>query len=203
MVLSRITRTPAPATRAEQRRALIAWRAALVGSERAIAEAAIAKRLHAALESFSAETVIGVYWPIRGEPALPTLACDDFWGRRTLALPRVVARERPLEFGRWSAGCEWSFDRWGIATPNPFEAIEPDLLLIPCVGFDHRGYRLGYGGGFYDRTLAARSFATIGIAFDGAEMVDFVEHAHDRPLDLIVTEQRLLRGSQADARSRS
>ena len=70
----------------------------------------------------------------------------------------------------------------------------PDLLIVPCVGFDSRGYRLGYGGGHYDRTLSRHPVKTVGVAWDACELSDFVPGAHDRPLDVIVTESRVMPG---------
>ncbi|MCL4746977.1 MAG: 5-formyltetrahydrofolate cyclo-ligase, partial [Burkholderiaceae bacterium] len=69
-----------------------------------------------------------------------------------------------------------------------------DLIVIPCLGFDARGHRLGYGGGYYDRTLAARALATIGVAYDCLEVRGFDAQPHDRVLDWIVTESRVLAG---------
>ena len=132
---------------------------------------------------------------------MPDRAAEHVWGGRTLALPRVVGRDRPLEFGHWSTACTLQFDRWGIATPEPFRVLQPDLLIIPCIGYDRSGFRLGYGGGFYDRSLAARPIATIGIAFDACELGDFVVQDHDRPLDVIVTEQRVVYRSVPPAQS--
>lgn len=207
MVESSITRTPVDERRTAQRRALLALRAAIPAAERARAEEAIADRLGELLHALDPRAVLGVYWPIRAEPVLPDPSAVHVWGARTLALPRVVGRDRPLEFGHWPAGCALLFDRWGIATPEPFQVLQPDLLIVPCIGYDPSGFRLGYGGGFYDRTLAARPIATIGIAFDVCELSDFIAQDHDRPLDLIVTDQRVVRpparGLRKDAPRRS
>ena len=78
-------------------------------------------------------------------------------------------------------------DRFGIAVPEPFEPVRPALLVIPCVGFDRRGWRLGYGGGFYDRTLAGLDAAAVGVAFEEAEVDGFAPQPHDRRLDAVVT----------------
>lgn len=193
MVESRIPRTHPPESRREQRDRLLAWRRSWSTADRFAANERIASSLRKLVADFRGAGAIAVYWAIRGEPELPSVEARDYWGGRTLALPRVRARDEPLEFGLWERSSAISLDRWGIGTPEPFEPVEPALLIIPCVGFDRHGYRLGYGGGFYDRTLAARSIPTIGVAYDGCELIDFVPEAHDRPLDLIVTERRVIR----------
>jgi len=193
MVLTSITRTDVTRSRLAQRERLLAVRASWPAADRTIAARAIADSLHRRLADFTAPTVIGVYWAIRAEPELPKVEARQYWGLHTLALPRVRARGEPLEFGLWRPSASISRDRSDIGTPDPFEPIEPQLLIIPCVGFDRRGYRLGYGGGFYDRTLAARNVPTIGVAFDRCELDDFEPLAHDQPLDMIVTESRVIR----------
>ncbi len=193
MVALSIPRTPAPDLRRAQRERLIAWRMSWQSCDRSAANERIVACLRRLLADSAEPGAIGVYWAIRGEPELPSVEARDYWGTRALALPRVKARGEPLDFGLWRSSADLAFDRWGIATPEPFEHIEPALLIIPCIGFDVRGYRLGYGGGFYDRTLAARSIPTIGVAYDRCELDDFEPQAHDRPLDLIVTESRVIR----------
>ncbi len=82
---------------------------------------------------------------------------------------------------------------WGAALPDPFEPVTPTLLLVPCVGYSEGGLRLGYGGGFYDRTLASLRVPTIGLAYDACEVTDLAPEPHDVPMDCIITEQRILR----------
>ena len=122
--------------------------------------------------------------------------CRAGWG---LLLPRVLARDRPLDFLPWAPGERLSVGRLGTWEPAPAPARVPDLMLIPCLGFDERGDRLGYGGGYYDRSLAALDAAgapviAIGVAPECAAMSGFEPGPHDRPLDWIVTESRRLRG---------
>ncbi len=106
---------------------------------------------------------IGVYLPIRSEPDLS--ACYAQWraqGRR-LALPVVTGKNEPLTFRVWEAGALLRTAAFGVQVPETDETVVPDVLVIPCVGFrvlDGRPYRLGYGGGFYDRTLALPAFRT-------------------------------------------
>jgi 5,10-methenyltetrahydrofolate synthetase len=181
-------------TRTRVRNALIRWRCerdTAVGEQ---ADAALRERLAALLATapFDRARVLGVYWPIRGEPELAP--CYRQWEceGRTLALPRIGAGGA-LEFGRWRHDGEVRVERFAIPVPHPFETIEPELLIVPCVGFDSRGYRLGYGGGHYDRTLAQRSVAAVGVGYDACELERFDAEAHDRPLPAIVTESRVIR----------
>ena len=112
----------------------------------------------------------------------------------TTALPVVVGKELPLKFRRWVPGDAMVSGLWDIQIPvETAPEVEPDVLLVPMLAFDRKGYRLGYGGGFYDRTLAKlralKKITAIGVAYAGQE-VDSVPHdAHDQPLDWIMTEQ--------------
>lgn len=135
--------------------------------------------------------VIGVYWPIRGEPQLAP-ACATWHARGwDLALPRVVAPDAPLAFGRWRANATLVADAFGTRVPDPFEPVDPVLLVAPCLGFDARGYRLGYGGGFYDRTLARLRVPVVGVCHECAQVSGFEPGSHDRPLTALITEARL------------
>ena len=114
---------------------------------------------------------------------------------RTAALPVVVAKSEPVEFWRWQPGAAMQRGFWNIPIPAERHAVTPDALLIPLVGYDSAGFRLGYGGGYYDRTLAAlapRPFC-IGAGYDSAELATIHPQPHDIPMDLIVTERRVLR----------
>jgi 5-formyltetrahydrofolate cyclo-ligase len=134
------------------------------------------------------QQILGVYWPIRGEPDL-----GPFYGRLAaagvaLALPVMTGPGQPLQFARWDTGAPLVTDRWGIATPKTMIPVRPAALLIPCVGFNATGHRLGYGGGFYDRTLAlAPRPVAIGVAWENGRC-DFVAAAHDMPMDVVITE---------------
>ncbi len=115
----------------------------------------------------------------------------DGW---TVALPVVVAKNAPLLFRQWAPGDELVLGRWDIKVPpESAPEVQPDVLLVPMLAFDRKGYRLGYGGGFYDRTLEKlRSFknvTAIGLAY-GAQEIDMVPRdGHDQPLDWIMTER--------------
>ena len=165
--------------------------------ERASAGEAILARLDELLRR-RAPRVLAVYLAIRGEPDLGP--AFDRWRDRglVLALPRVVARDAPLQFGRWAAGGRLGEGPFGTRHPEPHEPVVPDVVVLPCLGFDERGHRLGYGGGYYDRTLAGLHDAlTVGVAFEACAMRGFEEQPHDRPLDWVITERRALRRTGA------
>ncbi len=142
------------------------------------------------------ETAIGAYWPIKGEfDALPALyrwtEGEDVKGRhRRIGLPVIDRETRRLRFHVWYPGCPMEDDAYGIPKPKDTDPFEPQLLLVPCVGFGPRGMRLGYGGGFYDRTLATlqpRPF-TVGVGYSHGFVPWLEAEPHDVPLDAILTE---------------
>lgn len=191
----RIPRTvEAEAERREARNTLIAWRRSMVPEVRRAADAAIGERVDRLLATTApfGSAVVGAFWPVRGEPDLRESMARWHAAGCTLALPRVVGLDRALAFGRWIPGATMRTAEFDIPVPEPFEALQPSLLIVPCVGFDARGYRLGYGGGFYDRTLGEHSLPAIGVAYDRCEIERFVPGAHDRRMAAIVTEARTI-----------
>lgn len=139
------------------------------------------------------DTAIGAYWPIKGEfDALPALfRWSEAHDGRRIGLPVVDKTSKQLSFHLWYPGCEMEIDAYGIPKPKGTAAFEPTLLLVPCVGFGPRGLRLGYGGGFYDRTLAAlapRPY-TAGLAYAHGFVPWLQAQAHDVPLDAVLTEE--------------
>ncbi|MGZ8289434.1 MAG: 5-formyltetrahydrofolate cyclo-ligase [Telluria sp.] len=133
---------------------------------------------------------IGVYWPLAGEPdLLPAYAHLAAAGVR-LALPVVLEKNAILGFAEWQPGEEMVCDRMGVAVPKDLRSVErPAALVIPCLGFNPHGYRLGYGGGYYDRTLEAEPRpVTVGIAY-AYSAAGFPDAPHDVALDVIITEQ--------------
>jgi 5-formyltetrahydrofolate cyclo-ligase len=140
--------------------------------------------------------IVGFYWPLPGEfdaraVIAHWLAADT---TRRAALPVIEAADAPLRFHAWTPGAAMRTGAHRIPEPDNDEAIVPELLLIPCVGFDADGFRLGYGGGYYDRTLAhwpAASPFTIGLAYEACRVAHLPRETHDRPLDCIVTELAL------------
>jgi 5-formyltetrahydrofolate cyclo-ligase len=142
-----------------------------------------------------AGAALGFYWPFKGEfDPRPLARTLHRWGVR-LALPVVIARAQPLIFREWSPGAPMTPGVWNLPVPTQGEPVSPTVLLTPLVGFDGCGYRLGYGGGYYDRTLAAatpRPMA-IGVGFEASRLETIHPQPHDIPMDMIVTEQEILR----------
>lgn len=145
----------------------------------------------AVIDWFAAHPVqtLGIYWPMRGEPdlreAYATLAAQGI----ALALPLSAIKNTPLRFAAWKPGDALRKDALGISVPESTAlVVRPDALLIPCVGFNADRIRLGYGGGYYDRTLAndPKPLA-IGVAYM-LSLAQFPGEAHDIPLDAILTE---------------
>jgi 5-formyltetrahydrofolate cyclo-ligase len=111
------------------------------------------------------------------------------------ALPVVVGKNEPLILRRWAPGEVLVSGLWGIQIPvDTAPEVSPDVLLVPMLAYDARGYRLGYGGGFYDRTLAklrlAKKIVAIGVAYAAQETDDVPHDGHDQPMDWIMTEEK-------------
>jgi len=144
------------------------------------------------------DTVIGAYWPIKGEfDPLPALHRWKEDGElleqpqpRRIGLPVVDKVHKTMVFHAWYPGCRMEEDAYGIPKPKDTEVIVPTLMFISCVGYGPGGYRLGYGGGFYDRTLAIlqpRPY-TVGLGFTQGFLPDFEPQPHDIALDAILNE---------------
>ena len=147
------------------------------------------------------DPVIGAYWPIKGEfDPLPALFrwqeagleedANSAQERRCIALPVTNKIDKTLTFYTWYPGCPMEEDAYGIPKPKDTEVVHPSLIFVPCVGYGPGGYRLGYGGGFYDRTLASlqpKPF-TVGLGFDFAYLPDLQPEPHDVPLDAILSD---------------
>ena len=145
-----------------------------------------------------ADAVIGAYWPIKGEfdplPALHRWKEDgeliDQPQPRMIGLPVVDKVHKSMTFHAWYPGCQMEEDAYGIPKPKDTEMIAPTLLFVACVGYAPGGYRLGYGGGFYDRLLATlrpRPF-TVGLGYAPGFLPDFESASYDIPLDAILNE---------------
>jgi 5-formyltetrahydrofolate cyclo-ligase len=179
------------------------WRATLLATRLEAASdaglsASLAQNLTALVERLAPRS-IGFYWPLRGE--FDARAWMASWLReqapqnaRQAALPGIPERHAPLAFYAWTPDSPMREGHHGIPEPASQERVTPDLLLVPCVGFDAEGYRLGYGGGYYDRTLAAwpgtAQPVTVGVAWEACRIDEGVpeREAHDLPLDAIVTD---------------
>jgi 5-formyltetrahydrofolate cyclo-ligase len=177
------------AWRRAERDRLLAMRTAAPPDERRRWSAAIAGHL----ESLLAERrgiLLGIYWPFRAEfdprPLLPAL----FAAGSRLALPAIVDKNGPLEYRAWAPGEKLIDGVWNIPVPEKRDIVTPDVVLVPLVGFDEDCYRLGYGGGYFDRTLAAlepRPLA-IGVGFELSRLATIYPQPHDMPMDRVVTE---------------
>lgn len=179
--------------RAERAR-LRAARLAVSVADRAAAGAALTGHLRDLLSARFCDSrgrVFSAYWPIKGEPDLRPLMADLHTAGVTVCLPVVEQKAAPLVFRRWTPGMAMIRGDWNIPVPPPEAArLVPDIALAPLMGWDAHGYRLGYGGGYFDRTLAAlvpRPF-TIGIGFQSARLATIFPQPHDIPLDAILSE---------------
>jgi 5-formyltetrahydrofolate cyclo-ligase len=168
---------------------LLQQRQALTPGQRARQDEALGRRLlH--WHGQQAIACLGVYWPIRGEPDLQDAYAELARRGLPLALPVVTGRDMPLAFAAWKPGDALEEGAMKVPVPQaPHRLVTPDALLIPCVGFNIARQRLGYGGGFYDRTLARNPGPlAIGIAYQCA-LAQFEGDAHDIALDAVLTEE--------------
>jgi 5,10-methenyltetrahydrofolate synthetase len=172
------------------RRALIANRQAIAPEVRGAWDGAISGHIRD-WWTVHRPAALGVYWPIRGEPDLRPLYTELAARGLQLALPLVVGKDQALRFACWTPGDALNTDAFGVAIPaDASKTLQPDALLVPCVGFNEMNVRLGYGGGFYDRTLAVQPRPlTLGIAYE-CGLTEFEGAAHDIALDKIITERR-------------
>jgi 5-formyltetrahydrofolate cyclo-ligase len=134
--------------------------------------------------------ILGIYWPFRAEFDARRLAEWAVTEGRGVALPAVVDKKGPLEYRAWRPGETLVDGVWDIPVPEKRELVTPSVVLAPVVGFDRDCYRLGYGGGYFDRTLAALSQKplAIGVGFELQELETIYPQSFDVPMDLIVTE---------------
>lgn len=175
--------------RTSERKRLIADRLAIPAAQRTAWSGDIARHIREALGSLDGRT-IGLYWPIRGEPDLRPLFAAIASAGGTLALPVVVEKARPLEFWRHTPGEPLDRGVWNIPVPHQRRPVDPDTVVAPLVGFDPDGFRLGYGGGYFDRTLAARHPRprAIGVGYCCQRLKTIFPQPHDVPMNLILTE---------------
>lgn len=174
-----------------RRRALAAG-----GQDRHEAESALAREFRTAVPVRPGAVVAG-YIPIRDEIDIrPVLRRLRGMGHE-IALPRIVRSGVPLRFAVWEAGAELVPGPFGtVHPPADALAVLPDVVIVPLLAFDRGGYRLGYGGGYYDRTLAElrrhRAVTAVGVAFAEQEVAAIPRDRHDQRLDWVVTDREAI-----------
>jgi 5-formyltetrahydrofolate cyclo-ligase len=148
-------------------------------------------------------TAVAGYLPL-GDEADPRSILRWLRGAgHPIALPRIVRSRAPLAFRLWDADGVLEDGPFGtLQPPEEAPALVPEVLILPLLAFDRRGFRLGYGGGYYDRTLAAlrteRAVTAVGLAFAAQEVPSVPHDRHDQPLDWIVTEREAIRTETRD-----
>ena len=137
------------------------------------------------------DRLVSVYWPFRGEPDLRPWMNAVIERGGHIALPVVVEKAQPLVFRAWRPGDRLERGVWNIPVPAEGPAVQPEVVLAPLVGFDPDRYRLGHGGGYFDRTLAAMPTKPyiVGIGYAMSRLATIFPQPHDIPMDVIVTEE--------------
>jgi 5-formyltetrahydrofolate cyclo-ligase len=176
--------------RKQQRNTLLEQRMAMPVALRLEQGEAARQHLREAVD-FGAHRAIGIYWPLRAEMDVRDIARAHVEAGGVAALPVVVERNAAVEFWRWTPGMKMDKGIWDIPIPAERALVHPDLLIVPLVGFDAGCYRLGYGGGYYDRTIAAASPRPlcVGLGFSAAALPSIFPQDHDIPMQMIVTER--------------
>jgi len=181
--------------RKTERVRLLAERHAMTVADRQAAGEAIARHMLQVIWARPASVrgrVLSAYWPIKAEPNLRNLLANLHHQGMSIALPVVVQKAAPLVFRRWTPETGMERGEWNIPVPpSSAERLTPDIAIAPLVGWARGGWRLGYGGGYFDRTLAEldpRPFV-IGVGFQSAKLKTIFPQPHDVALDLIITER--------------
>lgn len=178
------------AQRAAMRKHALAARQALDPALRHARTQQLVGHLDALVRELAPAT-LGFCWPYRAEPDLRDWV--EGWLRaapgRVAALPVVLERHAAMSFRPWVPGEEMPLDRHGIPHPARGENFMPEIVLVPLNAFDDAGYRLGYGGGYFDRTLERSPTLAVGVGFELGRVASALPQPHDRPMDWIVTER--------------
>lgn len=174
--------------RKDKREELIAARIAVPLSERRRIADEVAEVLDELID-FNQTPIVSLYWPFRGELNLRDWMHAAHQRGARVALPVVVAKAQPLLFREWSPGCKMERGVWKIPVPSGSATVTPDVVISPLVGYDPDCFRLGYGGGFFDRTLAVLSPRprVIGVGHPCAAIPTIHPQAYDIPMDVIIT----------------
>ncbi|MGA1805415.1 5-formyltetrahydrofolate cyclo-ligase [Rhizobium sp. HT1-10] len=180
--------------RTTERERLFALRIAATNAERVSFVFAISNVLDEILGDIAGKSV-AAYWPFLGEPDLRGWMPATAAAGGVRLLPVIVAMKEPLEFRPWNIGEKLHRGLWNIPVPVAGKSIRPDIVIAPLVGFDSACYRLGYGGGFFDRTIAAftPTPVIIGVGYSFQKLPTIKPHVHDIPMDVIVTENGAFR----------
>ena len=176
--------------RTAERKRLVEARMALDAPTRMASAERIGLALDRTLGKVSGRIVSG-YWPFRGEPDLRNWSIRVIERGGRIALPVVIRKGWPLEFRVWSPGDPLERGFCNILVPARGPSVQPDIVVAPLVGFDAANYRLGYGGGFFDRTLAVmpRRAFVVGVGYATAKVETIYPQPHDIPMDAIVTDK--------------
>jgi 5-formyltetrahydrofolate cyclo-ligase len=174
--------------RKAERERLISARLELSPDYRAAQTSAIASDLNRLIPSVT-DTIVSVYWPIKVEPDLRSWMNAKSERGVHIALPVAIAIGQPLMFREWRPNARMARGLWKIPYPADGAEVVPTVVIAPLVGFDKDCFRLGYGGGFFDRTLAGLDATplVIGIGYPGALIPTIFPQPHDIPMDWIVT----------------
>lgn len=148
------------------------------------------------------DRTISVYWPFRGEPNLIQWVRSSITRGACVAFPVVVEKGKPLLFKSWIPGEPLGTGMWDLPVPIQGTDVTPSIMIIPLVGFDDRLFRLGYGGGYFDRTLATfkPQPQTIGVGFAMCRIPTIYPQSYDIPMDVVITESEIYRSSIPDRR---
>ena len=187
-----------PSFRSHVRRTKLAEREALSADRRTAVAQAVNELLTELLIGLTPRR-IAFCTAVRGEVDCRPLIDHLLNHGWTACQPVVGASAAPMQFRPWTPTTPMTTDRYGIPVPTTGDTVWPDVILLPLVAFDDAGYRLGYGGGYFDRTLAAlpRPALTVGVGHEAARVASIKPGPHDLPLDAIVTEAGLRRFDRA------
>ncbi len=179
--------------RKAERKHQIEARLALSADRRAAMTSGIASGLDALIGDIGGR-LVSFYWPFRGEPDLRAWAETIVARGGRTALPVVVEKATPLVFREWRHGQKLEKGVWNIPVPADGDPVFPDIVIAPLVGYDPSNYRLGYGGGFFDRTLASlpKKPLVIGIGYGSCALPTIYPQPHDIPMDAIITESGIV-----------
>jgi 5-formyltetrahydrofolate cyclo-ligase len=168
--------------------------------ERARASRRIMEKFLSGVEIAPGSVVAG-YWPVKGEVDVRPLLAELIRRGHSAALPQVTEQGRLLSFRAWHEGAAMVPGCYGIDEPDPESAaqVTPGVVIVPMLAFDARGHRLGYGGGFYDRTLPELNAFAIGVAYASQALEEVPAGRYDCRVDMVVTEEAIHRFAKQDA----